>query len=188
MKALLLLSFLSVCAGAATPAKKADIELAEYMLKVELSEASPSAVGPFLALDPEGLPKRLRRGVRARQLEVRGYVKLHQTKKKGGILQPAEDCGPNSYIKPTRDLPLYQQAGWTEEITEAEEDQVMEYTRCQEPDLGCLFTMMVFKDAGSKVPRRLFFMGSDPIIMLVVSSRKKTLGGNYFGTGLSCLR
>lgn len=141
-----------------------------------------------LALDPDTLPKRLRRDVRARQLEVRGYVKLHQTKKKGGVLQPVEGCTESSFIKPTKELSLYQQAGWNEEITEAEEDQLMEYTRCQEPDLGCLFTLMIFKDAGSKAPRRLFFMGSDPIMMLVVAGRTKTLGGNYFGTGLSCMR
>ena len=193
MKVLVLLACLTGLAAAAEskkpsrPNERADVMLAERMLKIELSDAPPVLIEPFLALDSNALPKRLREKTRARQLEIRTYLKLYDTKKKGGVLQAVEACSETSFVKPMKDLPFYREAGWTEEITEFEEDQVSEFTLCREIDLGCHFTLMIFHDAGSKKPRRLFLTGSDPIMMLVARARSKTLGGNYFGTGLSCM-
>lgn len=174
------------------PDEKTQIKIAEYMLKTPMNEASPALVEPFLALDSETLPKRLREKARAKQLEIKTLLKLHDTKKKGSVLQPVEGCTVSSFLKPTKDIPLYRMMGF-EEIFEDEEKEVMERTLCREVDLGCHFSLMIFYDAGSKKPRRLFLHGNDPMMTLVAVARNKgkaTIGGNgYFGIGgVSCMR
>lgn len=170
------------------PDEKTRIKIAEYMLKTPTNEASPVVVEPFLALDADVLPKRLRVRTRAKQLEIRTLLKLHDTKKKGSGLSPVPGCSQASFLKPTKDLPSYQMAGF-EEITEDEEKHVMRRTRCEEVDLGCQFSLMIFHDAGSKKPRRLFLMANDPLMALVAAARGDGGGqNNYFGVGISCRR
>ncbi|MBI3289520.1 MAG: hypothetical protein HYZ74_08390, partial [Elusimicrobia bacterium] len=151
---------------------------------------SPSVIEPFLTIDPETLPKRMRAKIRAKQLEIRTLLKLHDTKKKGSILQPSEGCTQASFVKPTSELPGYAFAGY-EEITESEERQLLERTLCNEVDLGCHFSLVIFYDAGSKVPRKLYMSTMDPLMALVAAARggsKAGVGGNgYFGTGISCM-
>ena len=173
------------------PDEKTRIKIAEYMLRTPMNEASPTLIEPFLALDPETLPKRLREKGRAKQLEIRMLLKLHDTKKKGSVLQPVEGCTISTFLRSVKDIPLYQMMGFGE-ITEDEEKEVMDRTLCREIDLGCHFSLMIFHDAGSKKPRRLFLHGNDPMMSIVALARdkvKRAIGGNcYFGVrGVSCM-
>lgn len=175
----------------AGPDEKTKIKIVEYMLKTPLDQASLSVVGPFLELDVETLPKNLRAKARAKQLDVQTLFKLHDTKKKGSVLPVVEGCTASSFVKPMKDIPSYQMAGY-QEITEAEEKGVMERTLCNEVDLGCHFSLIIFAGADPKIPRRLFMHGNDPIMTMVAATRanaKASIGGNgYFGIGgFSCM-
>ena len=175
----------------AGPDEKTKIKIVEYMFKTPLDKASPSVVGPFLELDVETLPKNLRAKARAKQLDVRTLFRLHDTKKKGSVLAVVEGCTPSSYVKPHKEIPAYQMAGY-QEITEDEEKGVEERTLCREVDLGCHFSLIIFDDAASKKPRRLFLHGNDPMMTMVAATRansKASIGGNgYFGIGgVSCM-
>ena len=175
----------------AGPDEKTKIKIVEYMFKTPLDQASPAVVGPFLELDAETLPKGLRAKARAKQLDVRTLFKLHDTKKKGSVLPVVEGCTATSFVKPMKEIPAYQMAGY-QEITEDEEKGVMERTLCQEVDLGCHFSLTVFTDTNPKIPRRLFLHGNDPMMTMVAATRAKSkasIGGNgYFGIGgVSCM-
>ncbi len=175
----------------AGPDEKTKIKIVEYMFKTPLDQASPAVVGPFLELDAETLPKGLRAKARAKQLDVRTLFKLHDTKKKGSVIPVLEGCTASSFVKPMKEIPAYQMAGY-QEITEDEEKGVMERTLCKEVDLGCHFSLIVFTDPDPKIPRRLFMHGNDPMMTMVAATRAKSkasIGGNgYFGIGgVSCM-
>ncbi|MEK7389438.1 MAG: hypothetical protein AAB036_07055 [Elusimicrobiota bacterium] len=198
MKPFSLVVLLAVSLSAAEGEKKSSsldektrLKVVEYMLKTPVNEASPAVVKPFLALDPETLPKQQRAKVIAKQLEISTLLKLHDTKKKGSVLSPVEGCTVSTFLKPTKDIAAYIMAGFME-ITEDEEKELMDRTLCHEVDLGCQFSLTIFHDAGSKKPRRLFLAGNDPLWALVAAARAKSgasIGGRgYFGIGLaSCM-
>lgn len=166
--------------------EKTKLQVVEYMLKTPLADAKPAVIDPFLKIDPSTLPKKLQQKARAKQVEVAALLKIHDTKKKGSIVTPVEGCSAADYVKPTKDLPIYMTAGY-EEITEDEEKGLEQNTMCTEVDLGCRFTMIIVHDKGSKADRRLFLMSTDPMMAKVAAIRSKTGGGNYFGTGITCM-
>ncbi len=170
-------------------ADKTTVELAEYFLKVPTSEADPKLVDPFLAVDAAALPPRLRVKARAKQIEIRALIKVHDARKKGIIVQRPAGCTADSFIKPFSDETPYRIAGYVP-ITEDEERFVMKQTRCQEEDLGCEFSLTIFWDRGSKKPRRLALHEKDPLMAIVARYRGGDSGGQtrFFGTGLFCPR
>lgn len=192
MRPLALAALLFAAAGLARAADDKPIDdetklkVVEYMLKTPLADAKPAVIDPFLKIDPDTLPKKLRDKTRAKQIEVAALLKLHDTKKKGSIVTPAEGCSVSDYVKPSKDLPVLKMAGY-EEIFEDDEKGLETNTMCTETDLGCRFTMIIIHDKGSKAPRRLFMMSTDPLMAKIAAARAKTGGGNYFGAGITCM-
>ncbi len=178
---------LAMSARAAAPASvsadSATVKLAEYFVRTPVPDENPHLVEPFLAVNADTLPARLREKALARQLELRSLLRLHDTKKKGNWLQPASDCDMHSFIKHFHDMPAYQMAGYVP-ITEDEEKYIMGKTHCTELDMGCQFTLTIFYDKGR--PRRLMLHMNDPLDALAAESHHPGGQTNFFGVGLTC--
>jgi hypothetical protein len=170
-------------AAAAAEANKTTIQLVEYFLKTPIPDANPKLIEPFLAVDTETLPKKLRLKARAKQVEISTILKLHDTKKAGSLIQPLEGCSEKDFVFPLAQADFYLGFG-NEEVNEDELSYVKNKTKCTEIDLGCRFSLKIFFTKGK--PRRLEFYGPDPIMALVAESHK---GGstNFFGSGLTCM-
>ena len=172
--------------AAAGTADKTTVELVEYFLKVPTSDANPELVDPFLAVKTETLPARLRGKARAKQIEIRALIKVHDAKKKGMIVQRPAGCTMDSFVRPFSDEYAYRIAHYVP-ITEDEELYLLKQTGCVETDLGCEFSLTIFHDAGSTRPRRLMLHESDPLMGIVARYREHGSGGTrFFGTGLFC--
>jgi hypothetical protein len=188
MKALALVLLLagSARADAAKPAEAdaTTIQLVDYFLKTPTSDANPKFIESFLAVDTETLPKRQRAKAKSKQIEIQTLIKLHDTKKKGNWLQPAEGCTLASVVHPLSDAPAYQFAGYVD-IDEDEARYVEAKTHCSELELACHFSLGIFFTKGK--PRRLMLSQKDPLMSMVAESHSKTAGQtNFFGIGLSC--
>ena len=165
-------------------ADQSSVELAEYFIKVPTAEADPKLVTPFLALDVEKLPKKIRQKVRTKQIEIQTLLKLHDTKKMGYIIQPMEGCSEKDFVLPLAQAPLFISMGF-EEITDDELEFVKNKTKCTEVDLGCRFSLKIFYTKPK--PRRLEFFATDPVMGIVAESRGKHGNTNFFGSGFSCM-
>lgn len=174
---------------AATPdagtADKTTLDLVQYFLKVDTAEANPKLIDPFLKIDPETLPKKLRKKTMGKQFELKTLLKLHDTKKMGVLIQKKDDCDPNAMIHPLSQADTYLGFG-NEEINEEELEYVMKKTKCNEIDLGCRFSLLIFFE--KKKPRRLEFLAADPIMAIVAESRGKGGSTHFFGMGVTCLQ
>ena len=188
---MLLLALLLTLPAAAGPdpqkTETTTILLVDTVLSNSLSDLDPKIVRAFLDLDLETVPPALREKAGAKQLEIRSLLKLHDTKKQGVIVQPLEGCVLESFVRPFKDQSIYELAGYVP-IAEDEEKFVMDLTHCQEVDLSCKFTLIIFHDRGSKKPRKLDLYMKDPLMNLVAEKRSK--GGHnqtpFFGSGLFC--
>lgn len=160
------------------------VELAEYFIKVPTAEANPKLVTPFLAVDVETLPKKIRRKTKAKQIEIQTLIKLHDTKKMGFIIQPMEGCTEKNFILPLEQASFFVTLGY-EDIGEEELDFVKNKTKCTEVDLGCRFSFKIFYTKPH--PRRLMFVATDPVMAIVAESRGKHGSTNFFGAGFSCM-
>lgn len=159
------------------------VKLARYVLDTPTNEAAPALVNRFLDLDPARLPKKMRGDAATKQLEIKTLLKLHDTKKKGSILNPVPGCNSASGIRKTADIPAYQFIGYGE-IFEEERAEVEKRTLCNEDDMVCQFSLVIFHDGNPKVPRRLFMHGQDPLMGIIAASRGKAGGQtNFFGSG-----
>ena len=172
-------------AGDAGTADKTTVDIVEYFLKTPTSEANPKLIDPFMAVNAETLPKKLRAKAEGKQIEIRALIRLHDAKKKGKFIPPPTgDCSEKDFVLPLSKVGIYKSIGY-EEIDEKELDYVMSFTNCTEIDLGCRFTMKIFFD--KKKPRRLMFHQNDPIMGVVAASHGVGGGSHLFGSGLSCL-
>ena len=169
-------------AAKSVEADKNTIDLVNYFLKVDLAEASPKLVDPFLAVQIETLPKKMQRKAEARQIEVAALVRLHDTKKKGSLIQPAQDCNEKDFVKP---LSLAGAFSAYEEVTEDELRYVQDKTKCTEIDLGCRFSMLIFFE--KKKDRIVKFNAMDPIMAKVAEFRGHGGTSHLFGMGYSCM-
>jgi hypothetical protein len=160
------------------------IALVNYFLKVELSEASPKLVEPFLRVKIDTLPKKLQRKAEVRQTEVAAIVRLHDTRKAGFIVTPAENCGPSDFIKPLSLASAFPMPGY-ETVTEDELKYVMDTTKCTEIDLGCKFSMLIFFE--KKKDRIVKFNATDPLMAKVAEFRGHGGTTHFFGGGMSCM-
>ncbi len=172
---------------AAAPARAADAELTrrlvDTVLKVPTNEVDPRLVEPFLAVDPATQPKSKRDKVAAKQIELKTLLKLHDTKKKGGILPPAVGCDQSKAVVPHSMLGAYKFAGY-EEIFEEEQREIEKRTFCTETEQICQFSLVILHDRGSNKPRRLMLHANDPLMGIVASIRGKGGGQTkFFGLG-----
>ena len=170
---------------AATSADTTTLRIVEVVLKAPTTDIDPRLIGPFMAVDAQSLPRKLRRKTQAKQIEISTLLKLHDTKKAGNFVQPLEGCSEKNFVLPLEQAGLYATIGY-EEINEDELKYVMDKTTCKEIDLGCRFSLKIFFKTGKD--RRLMFYASDPIMALVAESRGK--GGNgtrFFGVGITCM-
>jgi hypothetical protein len=164
-------------------------QIVDTVLKVPTDAVDPRLVQPFLEVDPETQPKAKREKIRAKQLEFRTLLKLHDTKKKGNILSPAPGCAYEQGLRPTSDIPFYRIAGFGE-IEEVERDELERRTLCTQDDMVCQFSLTIFHDKGSKKPRRLFLNGKDPLMAIIGEIRTTKSGqSKFFGLGgISCTK
>lgn len=174
--------------AAPTPADKTTLELVDYFLKVPTSEANPKLVAAFLAVDGRTLPKKLRLKAGLKQAEIRDLIKLRAAKKGGSLVQPDAVCTGEEMVRPLAEADIFL-GGQYEEIDEDELKYVMDKTHCTELDLGCRFSLKIFftKSVPKQKPRRMGFLGGDPIMGLIAESRGKGGSTHFFGFGLSCL-
>jgi len=160
------------------------VKLVEYFLKTPTPDVDTKLVAPFLAVDPETLPERLRVKARGKQIEIRTLIKLHDTKQKGNWLQPPENCTLESVVHPLKDARVYLMAGY-KDIKEDEERYVTQKTKCSDLELGCHFSLIILFEKGK--PRRLMLLPSDPLMALVAESHGHSGQTNFFGTTLTCM-
>ena len=163
-------------------ANKTTVELVEYFLKVPTAEANPALIEPFLAVNADSLPKKLRGKAAAKQVEISALIRLHDTKKMGSIIQEKVDCSAKDFVKP---LSMAGYFGGYEEVTENELKYVSDKTKCTEEDLGCRFSLLIFYE--KKKDRILKFNPNDPIMAIVAEVRNKGGSTNFFGSGFSCM-
>lgn len=175
----------------AAPARAADAaltaQIVDTVLKVPTDAVDPRLIEPFLAVEPETQPKAKREKIRIKQIELRTLLKLHDTKKKGGILPPAAGCDQSKGVQPHKMLGAYLFAGY-EEIFEEEQREIEKRTFCTETEMICQFSLVILHDKGSKKPRRLLLHANDPLMGIVASIRGKAGGQTkFFGAGgLTC--
>jgi hypothetical protein len=165
-------------AAASTPA----VDLVKYFINTPTEDANPKLAEAFLAVDPETLPKALRDRCRSKQVEMRALLRVHQIKKNGSIVQTDGTGDASSFIRPLKDITIYRAAGFLD-ISDSEEDFVMNKTKCTEVELGTKFTLVIFHDHGK--PRRLMLHGNDPLQAMVAEARGKVGGQtHFFGVGI----
>jgi hypothetical protein len=160
------------------------LQLVQYFLKTPTADASPKLIDPFLAVNTDALPKKIRGKAAAKQVEINALLRLHDTKKKGSFIQPAEGCNAHDFVKPLSMLAYFPDPGY-ETVTEDELKYVMDKTKCTEDDLGCRFSMLIFFQ--EKKDRVVKFNASDPIMALVAEARGKGGSTHFFGAGLTCM-
>lgn len=178
----MLSAFLSSSVLAAEAGKTA-VDLAKYFLKTPTSDVDTKLIDPFLKIDAETLPVKLRRKVVVKQYEIAALIRLHDTKKAGSLIQPADNCDEHNFVKP---LSLASAFEGMETVTEDELKYVMDKTKCTEIDLGCRFSMLIFFE--KKKDRILKFSASDPIMAIVAEARGKSGSGtHFFGITMTCM-
>lgn len=173
-----------VLAAEKASADKTTLQLVEYFLKTPLDEANPKLVEPFLAVNTDDLPKKLRLKAKGKQIEIRDLIKLHDTKKQGVLIQPMEGCSEKEFVFPLDQAGFYLSLGY-EEVREDELEYVKNKTKCTEIDLGCRFSLHIFFKKGKD--RRMMFVPADPIMALIAESRGKGGSTKFFGLGLTCM-
>ena len=169
-------------ASAPVEADKDTIELVRYFLGVDLPDANPKLINPFLAVNTETLPKKLRGPAAAKQVEITGLLRLHDVKKKGIFVQPTDNCSEKNFVKPMTMSSFFSQG--YEVVNEDELKYVMDKTKCTEIDLGCRFSMLIFFE--KKKDRVIKFIAADPIMAIVAESHR---GGTtkFFGMNYNCM-
>ena len=172
--------------AAAESADKTTIDLVNYFLKVDLSEANPKLIDPFLAVKTETLPKKLQRKTAAKQTEIAALLRIHDIKKKGIFVQTAgQACDETSFVKPLSLASAFPSPLPYEVVTEDELKCVMEQTKCTEDDLGCRFSMLIFFE--KKKDRIIKFNASDPIMAIVAGCRGSGGTSHFFGMNYTCM-
>lgn len=178
----LLLVFLCL---ASVPSRAEDeaskIKLVEYILKTPTSDADPNLVAPFMDLDADALPKKLRAKAKAKQLEIKSLVKISKGKKKGPFRYP-EACQAKRYGP--EGIQVMSMILGNQEVEPEEVEYVMAKTSCTEEQLICEFTLNVVviprKDKSPQI--KFYLMESDPLMALVAEKRGGggSAGNKYF--------
>ncbi len=169
----------AVCGPAAAKSdkkvKRADketVKMVKTFLKVPIKKLPLGSIEPFLAIDPESLPRRFRRKYKSRRLELNTLRHLAKSKKRGFIRRPTLDCEPGEGSK-TTEPGLLKFAGYVE-ISEEEEGYVLTRTGCTELDLMCEFSLQIIieEKKGRRKRRRLYLHSKDPLNAFVSEYRQ----------------
>lgn len=187
---ILLAALAASTAPAAAPASTETVHLVELFLKAPIDQLPPESLERLLGLDPESLPKKLRRPYQARSLEIQSLKHMADRKKKGSVLTPEDKCEVPKPAK-SQDVKVLMGAGY-QEITDEEERWLTQKTRCTEHDMLCEFTLQILDEqrgTGKKktVERRYFLYcrgaSCDPLMILVGVHRAgaKAPQSNFFG-------
>jgi len=178
-------------AGTVAPLDADTAAMVEAFLKLPTEALPAEHISRFLAVDPEALPKKLRRPFQAKRLELYSLKQLGQTKKKGFVLTPEDHCEAPKEAK-SQDISILMMAGY-QEITEEEKEWVGRRTHCKEQDMLCEFTLQILDEklGSGKRPRyrRRYFLfcsaACDPLMVLIGVHRAhvKDQNTNFFGTG-----
>ena len=169
-------------ASAPAEADKSTVDLVNYFLKVDLPDANPKLIDPFLAVKTETLPQKLRGKAAAKQVEITALLRLHAVKKKGIFVQPTEGCSEKDFVKPMKMMGYMM--GY-EVVNEDELKYIMDKTKCTEIDLGCRFSMLIFFE--KKKDRVVKFLSADPIMALVAESHGSGGTTKFFGMNYTCM-
>lgn len=185
-----LLLFLLVLSGSASAAEaKADpetVKMVEAFVKAPTTDLPPEDIPDFLAVDPETLPKRLKESFAAKKLELYTLKQLAGGQKKGTVRTPDKECAVPKEAKSAKPGTL-RMAGYTE-ITEMDEQCLIQRTQCSERELMCEFSLQILLEKGDpkEPPRRRYFLyPKDPIMSVVAACRNKGAGSqsSFFGIG-----
>jgi hypothetical protein len=165
------------------------LEMVKAFLKMPTKELPAEHVPKFLAVDPEALPKPLRKPFQAKRIELYTLKQLADGKKRGSVRMPEANCDIPKDTRSTSAATL-RMAGY-EEIEELEEDYVMQQTKCTEHDMMCEFTLQILmlpKSKNGGKTRLLFLYDEDPLFALVAQYRQHGQSStHFFGLGgISC--
>lgn len=177
---LIVLLVLGIAASsAAAPATKDEVALVEKFLKLPTSELQPAAIDKFVTIDPETLPKKLRKPYQAKRVELYTLKQLGEGKKKGLIRTVPDDCAEPTDAG-SKDGSVLLMAGY-EEVQGDDVNCVMERTKCTEREMMCDFTLRIVVERKPKGKKyRFFFHPNDPLMAIVAACRKSTGGQNNF--------
>lgn len=184
MTALLLAGLLALPAAAADKAAKEDDtkEFVEAVVKTPTAELPPSWVPRFMEADLEALPKALAAKARAKRIELYTLKHIAETKKRGTVRIPDDDCAAPKDTQST-DPGLLLGAGYFE-LTPDDLQCIKDKSKCTEHDLMCEFTLQILteRDKKGRKKYRFFMHKNDPIASLAGACRGKAGGQtNFFG-------
>lgn len=191
MASLILSALLGLSLGWADEAPAAvdkdTLAMVEAFLKLPTPSLPPDSIPRFLAVEPKALPKKQRTAFMAKRLELYTLRQMAEGKRKGNVRMPEKDCAVSQDAK-SGVLRVLLMAGYVE-ISQDEENYLINETRCTEHSLMCEFSLqIVVETSGGKgaARRRLFLYPSDPAFALLADYR--SMGGrrhqtNLFGDG-----
>jgi len=170
------------------------VRLVELFVSAPTSDLPPEKVPEFLAVDPKALPAKLRTPWLVKREELLALKKIADGSKKPPIRRidvpppGAGDCVPLE--GPAADA-ILRSAGYSD-IEEAEEEFIMEQTKCSECELMVEFTLekalkRVKGKKGEVTTRAYYFLHpKDPLWTLVGAYRagnRNPFGTPFFGIG-----
>ncbi len=191
MKFLLLVLLSLACATFAgaedkAAADKDKVAMVEYFLKTPVADLPSDHIDEFIAIDPEILPKKLRKKFAGKKFELLTFKRLAEGKKKGTIRSPEADCDTPKDNK-SSDIEILKLAGY-EELFDDDLICVEKETKCTPHDLACEFSLQIIaedKGKGKKKVVRFFMHKNDMMMGIVAGCRGKNGVGkqtNFFGT------
>ena len=189
MRALILI-LLAVPGARAAEATQDTVEMVEAFVKLPIDQLPSDHIDDFVAVDPESLPKRLRRGFKARKLELYTLKQMARRKKYGNLVSGDDGCAAPHEGK-SGEIGILMSVGY-QEITEDEKLWLEQKTRCTEQNMLCEFTLQIVDEKGTKkkkAERRYFLYckgaACDALMVLVGAHRARADGKqtNFFGTG-----
>lgn len=187
MSALFLSLWLALPAAAAD--KKADAEtvkLVSQVVKVDIPDIPPEAVEAFLAVDPETLPKKLRKPFEVRKIELYTARQLALAKKKSNWRSiNKEECSLPKEAQ-AKAVGFLMFAGYGK-VTDEEIAYVEKRSGCTQRDMMCEFTLQIIleKQKDRKEPKKIYLLHTKDALMAYVSELRAGMSGgntNFFGT------
>lgn len=187
--ALLALAFFAHAAPAKKLESSGPTKLVELFLKTPTGQLPPERVPEFLAVDPNVLPAKLRDGYKAKRMELLALKSIADGKYKPPVRMLGKEglgtCDPPDEM--TTVVPLLQ-TGF-EELTEDEENRLLEDTGCTECELRTEFSMKLVVTPpvkkGGKKRLHYLLMAADPLMAYVGAIRqgRSARTSSFFGIG-----
>lgn len=188
----LLAAGVSGAARASEAADKDEIKLVEYVTRTDTSELNPALIPPFMKINPEALPGKLRMPYEAKRDELEVLAKLAEGRKKPPIRragqEPMETCMREKKPKKYVDM-LTGMMGFFE-IYEDEVEFLQKKTNCSFCELAEEFSftpILQLPEKKKEKPKKRYLLHiKDPLEAYVGQYRKSggaKSGTNFFATG-----